>query len=422
MDEGWGADGAQPRGGRGGWLARASAALGRALGWRRPVPARLDPAEDRRPRSERTRPIDADDLIEARVVPSRRAKTHQPPPPPRARGSGSRGAIAVAADDGYDPLDTLITSLLSGEQLELPPPPAIDDLAWLARLDPLIEYELMARGSTAVSFQSTAAQLGELVALDDTDFNAAVRVVSRDPAVAAAILSCANTVELKRGSAVSDIRTAVARLGLAETRRIGIATAARALHDADAKALAPHHRARAHRDLHRAMTCAFASNALAAREGIVGGEDAFVAGMFVDLGRPLVHRAVVALERRDRVDPVPASALDLIIERTHGAVGAESLAAWGLPRRLAELARHHLSPAPPPAVDGPDLHRLALVSSLVLLRVGAPVPLGAARRAAAALGFDRDRLRALALDVAEMAAKVTELFAVRDADTTWAPH
>ncbi|HVV83972.1 MAG TPA: HDOD domain-containing protein [Kofleriaceae bacterium] len=417
---------------RPGWLARLGAALGRIFG-RKPAGLQiLEPGAEPEV-GERTRPIDTTDLLDERSQPIRRRPApaarapqvvphaHHAPPPVPGRASAIRLATAAAAlgPDEFDPLDALITMVLGSDDAEPPPAPTTDQLVWLEVLGPLIEYELMERGSTAITFQSTAAQLGELVALADTDFNAAVRLVSRDPAIAASVLSAANSVERQRGAHVSDIRTAVSRLGLAETRRIGIAAASRALYDADAQAVAAHHRARSHRDLHRSMTCAFASAALAARSGAFGGEDAFVTGMFVDLGRPLVHRAIMALERRRRVEAVPADALELVIERTHAAVGAEALAAWGLPRRLGELARHHLTPVPPAAIDGPDLQRLALVSSLVLLRVGEPVSPAAARRAAAQLDLGRAELRTLALEVVELAGRVTELFGVRDGDTTW---
>jgi HD-like signal output (HDOD) protein len=422
-----------------GWVRRVTAALGRLVGrggrrGRQPGLAVLDPGtdtEDRpRPRGkrgsargevvDRTRPIDTQDLEEA-PLPARAhtAVPHPPPPPLPARASHRMAAVA-ALGDAYDPLDALITMLLCADEPDLPPPPTDEELAWVELLAPLVEYELMARGGAALSFQSTATQLAELVALADTDFNGAVRLVSRDPAVAAAILSAANSASSRRGGTIGDIRTAIARVGLAETRRIGIAAATRALHDPDATGVAAHHRARSHRDLHRSMTCALASASLAARTMSVGGEDAFVAGMFFDLGRPLVHRAVQALERRQRVQPVPAAALDVVIERTHAEVGAEALAAWGLPRRFSDLARHHLSPAPPPpAVAGLDLDRLALVSSFVFLRVGAVIPMGAARRATAALGLERAELRRLALDVSELAERVTDLFRVRDGATTW---
>jgi hypothetical protein len=109
------------------------------------------------------------------------------------------------------------------------------------------------------------------------------------------------------------------------------------------------------------MTCAFANAAWAARDGVVGGEDPFVAGMFADVGRPLVHRAIRALERRGRVEPVPPAALTLVIERSHVAIGADALAAWGLPHRLpawpATTARR------PPAAPTARLQRLALVGA-----------------------------------------------------------
>jgi len=76
---------------------------------------------------------------------------------------------------------------------------------------------------------------------------------------------------------------------------------------------------------------------------------------------------------------------------------------------------------PPAALDGADLQRLALVGSLVVTRVGERVPLAAARRATAALALDRVELRTLALEVHELAHRVSDLFGVHDAPTTWDP-
>lgn len=433
----------EPWPGRSGWLQRLAGALGRMLG-RRPSPTlEVDgdadgdgpappprPAPRARTRGKRrsaagataTQPIDTADLIDAAPRATARAATHHPPPPPRAATSpGVRLATAAAelAPGEFDPLDALITILSTESEDELPPAPTADELGWIERLEPLIEYELMTRGGTAITFQGTAGQLAELVALTDEDFNAAVRVVSRDPAVAAAVLSAANSASTRRGADVADIRTAIARLGLPETRRLGIATATRAMYEPEGQGLARHHRARTHRDLHRAMTSAFASAALSARVGGKGADDAFVGGMFHDLGRPLIHRALIAVERRGRVPAIPEHVLDVVIERAHAEVGAEVLGRWGLPRRLSDLARYHLEPSPPPGKDGDDLRRLALVSSLVQRRVGALVPLAAARRAVALLELDRTTLRAIALEVHELAHKVSELFGVRDGATTW---
>lgn len=442
MDVPW--DGSTPS--RTGLWSRITGALGRALGRKSAGLAIVDPSAPPRPSGkarrretgDRTRPIDTNDLepAEAPTRTAQRAAVKPPPPVPRAatspvvraptapsmRALTSPGRAITEAEQPheFDPLDGLITLLLREDGEAAPPIPTDNQLAWLERLDALIEYELMARGGTALTFQTTAAQLGELIALGDTDFNAAVRLVSREPAVAAAVLSAANSAEFQRGGAVTEIRAAVSRLGVPETRRIGVAIATRALHDVDARGLSAAQRARGERDLHRSLTCALANAALAARMGSVPGEDAFVAGMFFDLGRPLVHRAVQALERRGRVEAVPEDALALVVDRTHAAVGADSLIAWGLPQRLGDFARYHLDGAPPSSADGKDLQRLTLVSSLVLLRAGERIPLAAARRVIVALGLDRAAVRGLALEVAELADRVTEAFGVRDAATSWA--
>ncbi len=427
---------------RAGWIARLSSALGRIFHRRTgaavddddgdaPPPAtsgapvgRPRGRGSRPPAQSPTQPFDTAGLLEAAPRPAPRAATAPiaPPPVPARAATSPASRLATAAAElaagEFDPVDALITTLTTGEDDEPPPAPTGNQLAWVERLEPLIEYELMTRGGTAVTFQSTAAQLADLVALSD-DFNAAVRVVSRDPAVAAAVLAAANSADRQRGTQVGDIRTAISRLGLAETRQLGIATATRALYEPAAQGLPAHHLAHARGDLHRAMTSAFVNAALAARMGGRGSDDAFVAGMFHDLGRPLAHRAVIALERRGRVEPLPPDALDVVLARTHAAVGADAMVRWGLPARLADLATFHLDPSPPPSKDGADLQRLALVSTLVLRRVGAPVSLAAARRAVTALGLDRSDLRALAIEIVEMAARVTELFGVSDGATTW---
>jgi len=339
-----------------------------------------------------------------------------------ARSSAARattgGAPPAPAASGH-PLDELIGDLLVPREADATAAGPDDDAAAEAgAVEPLLAAALRVSDSSSSVFKPTVARLAELLELGDLDFNQAVRLVTREPAVVATVLAAANSPLFRRGAAMTDIRAAISALGLVDVRRLAIAVATRALYEPDAAAASHAERVRCQRDLHRTMTTAFATAERCLRRGLPHQDEAYVAAMFLDVGRPLVRGVIGQLERSGRCAMLSPAAVERLCDRHHAEVGARMLVAWGLPARVSALCQHHHAPSLPPELDAPELHEARLASGLVHLRIGAPAT-PALRDAVAALGLGLYELRALAAGLDDLATRASLILGIPGEPAAW---
>lgn len=180
-------------------------------------------------------------------------------------------------------------------------PPAFDaaDARLIRALEPLV-----ARADIATSgFRPAVGRVGELLAFDDQDVNGAVRAVLREPVVVAAVLTMANSPECA-GVAVAEVRTAVERLGVELVRQLALGMAARALHEPDPMAASPGRRERGDQIVHRALTTAFAVAWYGQNRGLHAADVAYVAALFLDVGRTAAYDALARLEHAGGNPPI----------------------------------------------------------------------------------------------------------------------
>lgn len=327
----------------------------------------------------------------------------------RARGTAPRAAVPPPPDR----LDAVLDDLVAGPAA--PPAVVLDepDPAVARVLHPL----LSARDAGTAVYRPAVGRLAELMDLAPDDFNGTVRLITSEPAIIAAVLATANSAEFRRGAAVADIREAVGRLGLVQVRQLALAVTARALQEPDASA-AGIRRVRGERDLHRALTTAFACSWLSLQYALAQPDRTFVAAMFLDVGRPLIYRDLARLEHAAGRAPVSDAIAEQLVDAAHARLGAQTLAAWGLPDAVVAMCRHHHDELLPAELDRREWHAVRAVSGLVHLRGGQPVT-AATRASLAALALDRPGLRALLVSLDELSDRASRLLGVPAEAAAW---
>lgn len=126
-------------------------------------------------------------------------------------------------------------------------------------------------------FPAVAREVLSLLARDDANLEQLNDLVSEDQTLAACVVGAANSAAYATRIRVSSIREAIARMGLVRARRVVCAAACRRLFSA------PH----SHMLWNHTLDVAQAAAELAAAGG-TNVEEAFLAGLVHDLGRP--HR------------------------------------------------------------------------------------------------------------------------------------
>jgi putative nucleotidyltransferase with HDIG domain len=190
------------------------------------------------------------------------------------------------------------------------------------------------------------ASLGARVALARKELSNAelARIVSGEPLLSARVVALANSAALNPGGrAVTDVRTAVTRIGQNAVRNVAAALALQQMSHADE--LAPF-RAQAREIWLHSLQVAVNAKVLAHRLGKVNPDEALFAGLVHDLGKLyLVFRArsFEELARRPEV-------LQALVDEWHPGVGAALLQSLQLSEAVSRAVdEHELDPAALPA-------------------------------------------------------------------------
>lgn len=168
------------------------------------------------------------------------------------------------------------------------------------------------------------------VALDQV-----AKVVGLEPLIASKLLRLSNSVPYNpSGKAITDLRTAISRLGFESVRTTSLAVAMDQM--MKSKNLAGFDTLSKLTWEHSLEVAAIA-RALARRVGRVNPDEALLAGIVHDIGIfYLLYRAAEYPEYRDN----EASVLDLVIG-WHESIGESLLHVLGLPERIVDAVRDH---------------------------------------------------------------------------------
>lgn len=202
-------------------------------------------------------------------------------------------------------------------------------------------------------FPAVAAKLLTLLSNPAVDISEVAELIGSDPSLTAGLLARANSIEFGFSNTVTNLRQAVALLGIERTRRITLMLTAAAYSRKSVTVEMT-------RCWHHSLASAFLAEEIARSAGVFVN-DAFVAGILHDLGRLALLVAFPeecqGIIRRAEVEDVDILSLEeQAFGINHAEAGRLLAETWGLPEELRAIAgRHHDS------CDGVDLDLLRIV-------------------------------------------------------------
>lgn len=327
----------------------------------------------------------------------------------------------------------------AGGAKKMPPSPAAprekarDDAFWdklresrgaFTPLTPEAEQQVVERVCQVVDYvcanpieppamPALAPRILEVVRQPDVDIPVLVRVLEQDQAISAKLLSVANSAAFGPAKEIATLRDAIVYMGVEQTAQIAVVFATKSLFDADGRAELAMYRGRWARLFSHGMTTAFAAGAFAAQKFRRSSDEAFLGGLFHDVGKVVALRAVSALTLAGEWDLVDELVMDEVLYRIHATPGAEFYDRWTLPKPLMQVCCDHHQHEN--AADAPqNFHVISIMSSLDALRAGSAADkryaIDELRTSAERLGMSDAELRVAHHDVQMFAERVARLF------------
>ncbi len=170
----------------------------------------------------------------------------------------------------------------------------------------------------------------------DPDSRRLAQLVERDASLASHVLRLAGSAVFS-AQRVSSLLQAITRLGVAGLRQVALLVAAEAQlfrvpgREADVRRVLAH----------SCLAATFAREVARLRRQ--NGEEAFLAALLHDVGKPTLWAALAMPERRARAGVVDAE-LDAIVDRHHARAGSLVAGAWRLSPPIVDAIAHHHDP------------------------------------------------------------------------------
>lgn len=253
-----------------------------------------------------------------------------------------------------------------------------------------------------------ASRMLELLRQPDIDVHELSRLIERDQATAAKLMSIANSALYRGKSEIATIRDAIVFLGTEQVAQIAIVLATRALFESSAERGRGEHFTRL---FQHAMTTAFTACHLVTQRSRRHSEAAFLGGLFHDVGKAVALRAFLQMSRETADARPPEGVIDAALHLMHAEPSSVLYTSWKLPESLMAICKshHRLS-----AEAARELHFVRLVSGLDALRAGADAEkreaLQEIEESAAALRMTDAELRAAHTSTKEFAERVARMF------------
>jgi HD-like signal output (HDOD) protein len=254
-----------------------------------------------------------------------------------------------------------------------------------------------------------AARMLELLRAPEIDVQALARLIERDQATAAKLMSIANSALYRGQTEIETVRDAVVFLGTDEVARIAIGLASRALFEGPASQRDGHNRWA--RLFNHAMTTAFAASHMATARNRRHSEGAFLGGLFHDVGKAMALRALIDLDARKQREPAPEVIVAAALHMIHSEPTCVLYERWKLPRQLMTICQsHHRIHADYPL----ELHFVRLVSGIDTLRTGTAFEkreaLSEIEESAAALKLTDPQLRVANTETQEFSDRMATMY------------
>lgn len=219
-------------------------------------------------------------------------------------------------------------------------------------------YELNSGKLKLPAFPDVALKVKEALDAPDVSAEQVAKVVSAEPVLSARLLRVANSAAMNRaGIEISDIRTAITRLGfdMVHNTAVSIAMEQLALSNVD-KRLRPWMQAL----WHDSINVAALSFVIAKKQTSLNPDEAMLAGLLHNIGKIYI---VTRIEEKFPELFEDAGTLEQIMQQWHTGVGSTILGAWNFSESLTkaieehdDTGREHFGP--------PDLADVIMVANL----------------------------------------------------------
>ena len=176
---------------------------------------------------------------------------------------------------------------------------------------------------------------------ENVDTHKLVDVITKDPAIVAALLRLANSAAFAGLRVINDLDQAVTRLGI---RQVGYVVTA-LVHRGHFSSKNSERQQLLSALWDHAVATAMAARRLALQRG---GEpaEAFLAGLMHDTGRLLVLRGVEEIERVARGQTISRKVLDELMDSLHPELGYHALRGWNISEPICQVALRLQDPCP----------------------------------------------------------------------------
>jgi putative nucleotidyltransferase with HDIG domain len=224
--------------------------------------------------------------------------------------------------------------------------------------------DLVSRDAVKVPpYPAVAMRVQDLVRRQDFGLDDLARLVQSDQALAADALRVANSAFYSRGTAVTTLTQAIARIGAQEVARLAVASGL------GAHARAPGPLAALKRRVWlESLAAAGLCQELAKRRSLPV-EEAFVCGLLHDFGKVITIACIeeIVARRGGRPEPWPLECWLEVVDRYHVELGLVLAARWELPPIVSDvISLHHAAVARLCAAADPRLVELVMAADEVV--------------------------------------------------------
>jgi HD-like signal output (HDOD) protein len=184
------------------------------------------------------------------------------------------------------------------------------------------------------SFPDVAVRVRKVLADEQVSNEQIARVVGSDAGLAARVLTLANSAALSRGKAISELKTAVNRIGHNNVRTAAVSFAIAQLRRAGEL---KHISKELEQLWNEATLVAALAYAVASRAPSVNADESMLAGLLHNVGK------IYILARANRHDGLfkHTDALNQILRDWHTNIGKAIVENWGFPEHISEAIGEH---------------------------------------------------------------------------------
>lgn len=215
---------------------------------------------------------------------------------------------------------------------ELPPPEHIDTVAFNFMKG--LAQEIHTGKLSLPSLPEVAIKIRHALVEEHTDLGRVVRVIGTDPVLAARIVTAANSAAMRATRPISDVHSAVHRLGLQAVYSLAMSTALQQVLYAK---IPDKLRSTLKAEWECSVRVAVIAQALARVVGGCVADEAFLAGLFHNIGKLFILKRAAdypgLLEDDD--------ALQMVMDAWHNVVGFALVTHWGVASDIACAVRDH---------------------------------------------------------------------------------